>query len=65
MTEKLVKADYEIEGVPYELWTETGLREPNWWLMFGGVEQDAAQFTEPQLRQVDRYVEDWRAPGGH
>lgn len=65
MTEKLVCDDYEIEGVTYKLWTETELRECNFKLTFGGIEQDLSQFSPRQIQSIADYVEDWRAPGGH
>lgn len=73
MAEKLVHPNYKMTfnsasgpfDMEFELWTETGLRDPNFWIMFGGVEQDMDQFAEDQLRRAGQYVEDWRAPGGH
>lgn len=70
MAEKLVHPNYKLQiaaasgpfEMEFELWTETGLRETNWWLTFGGVEQDTDQFTPSQISEISRYVEDWRAP---
>lgn len=64
MAEKMVHSHYKINDVEFELWTETSLREPNWWLTFGGVKQDDDQFTPKQIQAVSDYVADWRAPGG-
>lgn len=74
MTDRCVAPHYKVtiraEGgtgpfdMEFELWTNTNLRDSNFWVMFGGVEQDLDQFTEEQLSRMGQYVEDWRAPGG-
>ncbi len=65
MAEKLVCDDYKIDDVSFQIWTETGLREPNFRVVFGGVEQDLDGFTPQQVQAIANYVADWRAPGGH
>lgn len=62
MAEKLVCSNYKIGGIEFEILTETGLRENNFTILFGGIEQDQDQFSEQELKRLADYVADWRAP---
>jgi len=62
MAEKLVCSNYKIDGLEFEILTETGLRESNFVILFGGIEQDHDQFSHQELKRLAQYVEDWRAP---
>jgi len=65
MVQKLVASKYIIDGLEFEILTETELRENNFVIMFGGVEQDQDQFSQQEMQRLSQYVADWRAPDGH
>lgn len=57
--ERILKKDCEVEGVTYELWCD---RYGNWFLVFGGYDQDLDQFTEAQISRISKDVQEMRAP---
>jgi len=57
--ERLLAKPYEVDGIEYELWCD---RYGNWFLVFGGVDQDLDQFTEQQINQISQDVFELRAP---
>jgi len=57
--ERLLAKPYVVDGVEYELWCD---RYGNWFLVFGGFDQDLDQFTEQQINQISQDVFELRAP---